>query len=131
MGTIERVTGSIVQDIVPLIQGGSFGLIVFLTVWFVRTGFPRLMDVAENSITRVLAKIDAIEERCCSEREAANAAYREEAKEVRDAFAAELKSIREQASREAEADRVARHKTANDFTEIVAKLFMERGMKKE
>ena len=111
------------------IQYGSFGLIVFVTVWFVRTGFPRMMEVVESSITRVLAKIDAIESRCADEREANLQAFREEQQLGRIAFATELKAMRACMKEEGDADREARHKTANDFTEIIAQVFIKHGIK--
>jgi hypothetical protein len=110
------------------LQYGSFGLIVFVVVWFVKTGFPRIMDAVENSVTRVLSKIDAIEERCAAERESTIRSFREEIHAARMSFGEELRIMRACAKDESDADRMARHKTTEEFTKIIAQFYLKLGI---
>lgn len=97
------------------IQYGSFGVVVFLVGWFVLYGFPRMLEAISSAVDRFLLKIDAIENRCNQEREKMMQEFRNENAAVREAHRTE-----------SEADRVARHKSVNDFTEIISKLVTQR-----
>lgn len=96
------------------IQYGCFGLITFLIGWFVLYGFPKMMDTVTKAVDKTFAKIEALENRCNEER----------AKMMQD-FRLELAAQREYYRIESEADRAARHKSVNDFTEIIAKIVMK------
>lgn len=86
------------------IQYGSFGLVVFtvvfLLVWFVRSGFPHALEKLSAIVDRVLTKIDEIESECRQER------------------LDMIKSFRE----ERELDRKARHDLINQLTAAIAQL---------
>lgn len=88
-----------------IIQYGSFGLVVFVVVfmlvWFVRTGFPRTLDTVSSMVDRVLIKIDEIEEECRKERGELMKTFREER----------------------DTDRKMRHDLVNQFTAELAKLY--------
>ncbi len=86
------------------IQYGSFGVIVFLVGWFVLRGFPQVITALTASIDRVLMKIDSIESECRAERTELLKVFREER----------------------EADRVARHAMANQFTEMLARAIIPK-----
>lgn len=87
-----------------LIQYGSFGLVVFVVAWFVLRAFPQMVSALTASIDKVLQKIDAIEANCRAER----------------------LDLLHEFQKEREADRIARHSMANQFTETISKLVVKK-----
>lgn len=101
------------------IQYGSFGIIVFLVIWFVIYGFPKMMETVTTAVSSTLVMISSIEEQCRNERVELLRAFREECELNR-------KFTRE----ESDADRKARHDQGVFFQQCLAEMGLTRLPKK-